>query len=223
MPYLKFSRDKRGYEHFAIVEPGVPRRGKPARSRVLFMFRTPPQIKVGRMPFTDEVRRALEAQYPNVRFDWPRLLATPIPPPDADHWRERRRAEKAARQAARESALAEEADEAEETAASAPDAAVAADAPQDTQPVAAAVADEAEPAPGDEDEAEDGEDDETVAAGAASDSQGLGASPPAAGPDAARPVGRRRRRRGRRRRPQTAVPGPEPSAPAAPDRSTDEV
>jgi hypothetical protein len=218
VPYLKFSRDKRGYEHFAIVEPGVPRRGKPARSRVLYMFRTPPQVKVGRMPFTDEVRRALEAQYPNVRFDWPRLMATPIPPPDADHWRERRRAEKAARQAARESEVA---DEPEENGAPAPDASVAADPPEESQPISAAVAEE--PGEDEDEEGEDGEaDDETAAAGEASESQGIGASPPAAGPDAARPPGRRRRRRGRRR-PQTAVPGTEPSAPAPPDRSTDEV
>jgi hypothetical protein len=107
VPFLKFSRDRRGYEHFAIVEPGVPRRGKPARQRLLFWFRTPPQVKVGRLPFTDDVRRAIEAQNPGIRFDWPRLLATPIPPPDAEHWRERRRAEKAAKQAAREAAVEE--------------------------------------------------------------------------------------------------------------------
>ena len=102
MPYLKFSRDKRGYEHFSIIEPGTPRRGRPQRPRLLFWFRTPPQVKVGRLPFTDDVRRAIEAQNPGVRFDWPRLLATPIPPPDAEHWRERRRIEKAAKQAAKE-------------------------------------------------------------------------------------------------------------------------
>jgi hypothetical protein len=102
VPYLKFSRDKRGYEHFSIIEPGTPRRGRPQRPRLLFWFRTPPQVKVGRLPFTDDVRRAIEAQNPGVRFDWPRLLATPIPPPDAEHWRERRRIEKAAKQAAKE-------------------------------------------------------------------------------------------------------------------------
>jgi len=111
VPYLKFSRDKRGYEHFSIIEPGVVRRGKPSRSRLLFWFRSPPQVKVGRLPFTDEVRRAIEVQNPNVRFDWPRLLATPIPPPDAEHWRERRRIEKAAKQAAREAEAGDALDE----------------------------------------------------------------------------------------------------------------
>lgn len=103
MPYLKFSRDKRGYEHFSLVEPSSGRRGKSSRPRVLFWFRTPPQIKVGREPFPDEVRRAVEAKNPGLTFDWPRLMATPIPAADAEHWRERRRAEKAARQAMRES------------------------------------------------------------------------------------------------------------------------
>lgn len=104
MPYLKFSRDKRGYENFYLVEPpagGRDQRGK-ARPRVLFWFRTPPSVKVGRVPFSDDVRKMIEAQNPDLRFDWARIMSTPIPPPDVDHWRERRRAEKAARRAARE-------------------------------------------------------------------------------------------------------------------------
>lgn len=103
MPYLKFSRDKHGYENYFLIEPPPPgreQRGK-GRSRVLFWFRTPPHIKVGRLPFSDEVRRMVEAQNPGLAFDWARIVATPIPPPDEDHWRERRRAEKAARRAAR--------------------------------------------------------------------------------------------------------------------------
>ena len=90
----------------AIVEPGVPRRGKPARQRVLFWFRTPPQVKVGRLPFTDDVRRTLEAQNPGVRFDWPRLWRrrfrrpTPSTGASAGGWRRRasrRRAKRAVR------------------------------------------------------------------------------------------------------------------------------
>ena len=64
-------------------------------------------MKVGRLPFSEDVQRAIEAQNPGVVFDWKRLLATPIPPPapDVERWRERRRlekAEKAARRAADE-------------------------------------------------------------------------------------------------------------------------
>ena len=102
MPYLKFSRDKRGYESFFLIE----------QSRVLFWFRTPPNVKVGRQPFSEEVRRMVEAQNPDLTFDWARITSTPIPAVDADHWRERRRAEKAARRAAREEEAIEAAAEA---------------------------------------------------------------------------------------------------------------
>lgn len=82
------------------MEP-VNRRGKSV-SRVLYWYRTPPDVKVGREPFDAAVRKALEAQNPTVKFDWKQILETPIPSADAEKWRERRRAErseKAARQA----------------------------------------------------------------------------------------------------------------------------
>lgn len=99
MPFLKFSRDKRGYEHFYLVQPVSGRRGRPEH-QILYCFRTPPNVKVGREPFDEQVRRALEAQNPGVRFDWDALVRTPIPPPEAEDWRERRRAVRAARQMA---------------------------------------------------------------------------------------------------------------------------
>jgi hypothetical protein len=110
--FLRFSRDKRGYELFALVQPTTNRRGA-TRQRVLYMYRTPPDVKVGREPFDEAVRRALEAQYPDVSFDWKKILETPIPSADAERWRERRRAERAARQAASVEAAADEADAAE--------------------------------------------------------------------------------------------------------------
>jgi hypothetical protein len=101
MAFFRFNRDKRGYEHFYLVEPVTNRRGK-SRPRVLYWYRTPPNIRVGRAPFDDEVQRALEAQNPSVVFDWPKIVDAPIPSADAEKWRERRRVEragKAARQA----------------------------------------------------------------------------------------------------------------------------
>ncbi len=77
------------------------------------MYRTPPDVKVGREPFDEAVRRALEAQYPDVGFDWRKILETPIPSADAERWRERRRADRAARQAASVEAAADEADSVE--------------------------------------------------------------------------------------------------------------
>ena len=100
MAFLKFSRDKRGYEHFYLVEP-TTRRGK-TRSRVLYFFRTPPNIRVGREPFDEDARRSLQTQNPGVTFDWPSILDTPVPPADVEMWRERRRAEKAAKRGATE-------------------------------------------------------------------------------------------------------------------------
>jgi hypothetical protein len=76
----------------------VTRRGKSV-SRVLYWFRTPPEIKVGREPFDAAVRQALEAQNPDIRFDWRQILETPIPSADAEKWRERRRAERSERAA----------------------------------------------------------------------------------------------------------------------------
>jgi hypothetical protein len=96
--FLRFTRDRRGYQHFYLVEPIANRRGK-VRQRVLYWFRSPPDIKVGREPFDENIRRALEAQNPGVSFDWRAILEAPIPSADAEKWRERRRAERAAKQA----------------------------------------------------------------------------------------------------------------------------
>jgi hypothetical protein len=104
---LRFSRDKRGYENFYLVR-SFRRRGR-ARTRILYWFRTPPNVKVGRKPFEEEVRRAIERQNPGVIFDWKKVIETPIPPPQADveRWREHRRLERAARLAGQPEAAAE--------------------------------------------------------------------------------------------------------------------
>jgi hypothetical protein len=99
LAFLRFSRDKRGVESFALVHTTTNRRGK-VRPRVLYWFRSPPDVKVGREPFDPAVRRALEAQNPDITFDWRAIVETPIPSADADKWRERRRAERAAKHAA---------------------------------------------------------------------------------------------------------------------------
>jgi hypothetical protein len=106
LAFLRFSRDKRGVENFYLVQPTTNRRGK-VRPRVLYWFRSPPDVKVGREPFDPDVRRALEAQNPGVDFDWRAIVDTPIPSADADKWRERRRAERAAKHAAAEEESAE--------------------------------------------------------------------------------------------------------------------
>jgi hypothetical protein len=64
---------------------------------VLYWFRTPPNVRVGREPFDPDLRRALEIQNPGVSFDWKKIVETPIPSADAERWRERRRLERAER------------------------------------------------------------------------------------------------------------------------------
>ena len=98
MPSVRFSRDKRGYEYVYLVHTPV-RRGRPGRQRLLYWYRTPPGVAIGRKPFDEEVRRTLERQYPSIPFDWDAIVSTPLPPPDrSEFWRERRRAERAAKQ-----------------------------------------------------------------------------------------------------------------------------
>ena len=111
MPSVRFSRDKRGYEYVYLMHTPT-RRGKPGRSQVLYWYRTPPGVRIGRQPFSDDVQRTLEAQNPGVAFDWPTIISTPMPPPDmTEFWRERRRAAKAARQQSRSQDADEDASE----------------------------------------------------------------------------------------------------------------
>jgi hypothetical protein len=93
------------------------------RSRVLYWFRTPPGVKVGRTAFDPETQRSLERQNPDVQFDWPQITAARMPPPaPVESWREKRRAERAFKRA--RAAEAMEAAELERSAAAelAPDA-----------------------------------------------------------------------------------------------------
>ena len=109
MPSVRFSRDKRGYEYVYLMHTPT-RRGKPGRSHVLYWYRTPPGVRIGRKPFSEDVQHMLEAQNPGVSFDWPAIISTPMPPPDmTEFWRERRRAAKAAKQQSR----SQDADESE--------------------------------------------------------------------------------------------------------------
>ena len=110
MAFFRFNRDKRGYEHFFLVEPVTNRRGK-TRPRVLYWYRTPPNVRVGRVPFDQEAQRALEAQNPNVTFDWRKIIDAPIPSADVERWRERRRAEKAEKAARHHAPTASDLDE----------------------------------------------------------------------------------------------------------------
>jgi len=208
--FLRFSRDKRGYEHFYLVEPTTNRRGK-TRARVLYWFRTPPNVKVGREPFDEEIRRTLESKNPGVSFDWRKIVETPIPSADAERWRERRREERAARAARKEGA---------EGAAPPPDAVGAIEPGDEIEPML-------EPADLDREEAPaDGEPDadagdltvdaaEQQADALAATEESLVATAATIEPEVSTPRRKRRRRR-RGSRGSQGSQGSEPGAPVEP-------
>lgn len=207
MPFVRFARDRRGYEHVYLIDASKER----GRSRVLYWFRTPSGVKVGRNPFDPETQRSLERQNPDVLFDWPQIVAARMPPPaPVENWREKRRAERAFKRA-RATEVAE---------------------PQEHESNAAeeegelATPDELEPA-GHERLAADVDSDELPDEG----EQESGGSPigeesaltPVAGPPAVAAVsGSRRSRRRRRRRGERPVePQANPTPPAAPNGALD--
>jgi hypothetical protein len=73
VPFIRYTRDKRGYECTLVMHAYRPTQG-PQRTRVLYLFRSPSQIKVGRRPLDTEVVEALEHTHPDLSFDWTALV-----------------------------------------------------------------------------------------------------------------------------------------------------
>jgi ribonuclease E len=86
---LRFTRDKRGYETTLLVHTG--RRNGRSRQFILYCFRTPPGVKVGRPALDEDAIRWIEEHNPDIEFDWPKILeAQPPAAPPADDTRPRR-------------------------------------------------------------------------------------------------------------------------------------
>ena len=68
MPFLRVIRDKRGYETSYLMH--LYREGHRQRSRILYVFRSPGGVRVGRGALDPDVLRELEVQYPDIAFDW---------------------------------------------------------------------------------------------------------------------------------------------------------
>ena len=68
MPFLRVIRDKRGYETTYLMH--WFREGNRQRSRILYVFRTPGGVRVGRDPFDPDVLRQIEASHPDITFEW---------------------------------------------------------------------------------------------------------------------------------------------------------
>jgi hypothetical protein len=68
VPFLRVIRDKRGYETTYLMH--WYREGTRQRSRILYVFRSPGGVRVGRDPLEPDTLRQLEAQHPDIAFDW---------------------------------------------------------------------------------------------------------------------------------------------------------
>ena len=68
MPFLRVIRDKRGYETTYLMH--LYRDGARQRSKILYVFRTPGGVRVGRDPLEPEVLRQIELQHPDIQFNW---------------------------------------------------------------------------------------------------------------------------------------------------------
>jgi hypothetical protein len=96
LPFLRYTRDKRGYETTALVH--ASRRHGRARQRILYWFRTPPGVKVGRPALDEEAIRWIEEHNPEIQFNWPKILeAQPPPAAPVDNGKNRRRRERSDR------------------------------------------------------------------------------------------------------------------------------
>ena len=84
MPFIRHTRDKRGYDTTYVMHAYRPQRG-PQQTRVLYLFRSPSYVKLGRKPLDDEAREALEHTHPDVSFDWTVLGREAVPPRIEEH------------------------------------------------------------------------------------------------------------------------------------------
>ena len=95
MPFLRLTRDRRGFENTFLLHADQPG----AKPRLLYWYRTAPGIVLGRPALDEDAIRAIEEHHPDIEFDWPAILAlsevmTPeeeeTPPPSASARREKK-------------------------------------------------------------------------------------------------------------------------------------
>jgi hypothetical protein len=71
VPFLKLTRDRRGYEHTYLLHAEAAAE----RPRILYWYRTAPEVAIGRPALDEEAIRQIEEQHPLIDFDWPAILA----------------------------------------------------------------------------------------------------------------------------------------------------
>lgn len=70
MPFLRLTRDQRGYEYTFLLH--APQPGD--RPRVLYWYRSAPGVRVGRTALDEDAIRTIEERHPDIEFDWPQIL-----------------------------------------------------------------------------------------------------------------------------------------------------
>jgi hypothetical protein len=73
VPFIRHSRDRRGFECTYLMHAYRPAMPGPQQMRVLYLFRSPAHLRIGRRPLDPEVMEALEHTHPDLAFDWPAL------------------------------------------------------------------------------------------------------------------------------------------------------
>lgn len=71
MPFLRLTRDRRGFENTFLMHADRPG----DRPRLLYWYRTAPGIALGRAALDEDAIRTIEDQHPDIDFDWPAILA----------------------------------------------------------------------------------------------------------------------------------------------------
>lgn len=124
MPFLRLTRDRRGFENTFLLHADHPG----AKPRLLYWYRTAPGIGLGRPALDEDAIRTIEENHPDIEFDWPAILAlsevmTPeeeAPPPKPAQPQQRRERKPKSRDRRVEQPAAQvaepEADEPEESA-----------------------------------------------------------------------------------------------------------
>lgn len=149
MPFLRLTRDRRGFENTFLMHADRPG----DKARLLYWYRTAPGIVLGRPALDEDAIRAIEEQHPDIDFDWPAILAlsevmtpeeeaAPKPQPKAQRRDDGRRARREPRRedrAAQSSSPVEPADESDEEieVASPVDDAASVEEPDSPAPAAA--------------------------------------------------------------------------------------
>jgi len=74
VPFLRVIRDKRGYKTTYLMH--WYREGSRQRTRILYIFRSPGGVRVGRQSLEPEVLRDIEARHPEISFDWKAVIGS---------------------------------------------------------------------------------------------------------------------------------------------------